>query len=235
MRLLIRSLMYSVGLMPLLLWGQVNNFQFTQHDTAYSGSASYVVQEGDIYSLSTADHDITINRITHSIEAAWSSSFCVGPACLPPFLDSYTFTLLAGDTALFSLDTYPNDVPGVGSWTILAVDSATMEIDSVQITLEFVTTSLQPEPAVPGAFTLSDIFPNPSNAWINFDLQVAHPAHYTLTLFALDGHRVLQRDYDLRTGANHLQWGVKDLPSGNYILQARTGEQVISRSVSVIK
>jgi len=232
---MIKLIISLFAVIPVLVWGQVNNFQFTQHDTAYSGSESLVVMEGDIYSLSSADHDITITRVTHAVESAWTSSFCVGPACLPPFLDNFTFTLAAGDTARFSLDTYPNDTPGLGSWTIFAVDSLTMETDSVHITLEYVTTSLKPAAAIPRSFSVSDIFPNPSKAWINVDLKVTEAAVYTLSLYALDGRIVLQRSYDLRAGSNHLQWGVQDLPSGNYILQAVAQGQRISRQVSVIK
>jgi len=224
-----------LSIMPTVLWGQTNNFQFVQYDTSYVGNESLVVLEGEIFSRSTADHDLTVTRVTHTIEDAWSSSFCVGPACLPPFLDEYTFTLFAGDTALFSLDTYPHDTPGVGSWTILAVDSTTMEIDSVHITLEFTTTAIDPTSFHPANFELSDIYPNPSNAWINLDLQVVTADHYTLTLYALDGREVLQRTYALRAGQNQLQWGLQGLPSGNYILRATAHGQTLVKQVSVIK
>jgi len=112
-------------------------FNFVQYDTSYSGNEEFVVLHGDIISLSDSIQSISVTRVEHQKPAAWSSSFCVGPACLPPFLDRFTFTLEAGDTAAFSLDTYPNATVGEASWTIFAVDSTTMEVDSVHISMEY--------------------------------------------------------------------------------------------------
>ncbi len=117
---------------------KINNFEFVQYDSNYTGSEAFVVLHGDIFNLTDSTYDITVTRVTHSIPATWSTSYCVGPACLPPFLDTFTFSLEAGDTALFSLDTYHNGESGMGSWTIFVVDSSTMEIDSVNINMEVI-------------------------------------------------------------------------------------------------
>lgn len=114
------------------------SFVFVQYDEDYSGNEDFIVLHGDIISLIDSVQVITVNRLTHSKPAEWSTSFCVGPACLPPFLDSFTFSLAPRDTALFSLDTYPNQVAGSGSWTMVAMDSTTMEADSVHITLSVI-------------------------------------------------------------------------------------------------
>ncbi len=113
------------------------NFHFVQHETTYSGSNEFVVLHGDIYSLSDSALSITVTRVKNQIPDSWSSAFCVGPACLPPFLNDFTFSLAPGDTALFSIDTYPNAEPGQGSWTFVAVDSSTMEIDSVSASMDW--------------------------------------------------------------------------------------------------
>ena len=115
----------------------INAFNFIQYDSTYSGNEEIVVLYGDIFSLSDSAQSISVTRVEHQKPTGWISSFCVGPACLPPFLDRFTFTLEAGDTALFSLDTHPNGEVGTGSWTIFAVDSTTMEVDSVNISMEY--------------------------------------------------------------------------------------------------
>ena len=123
----------------IILPEDAGNFKFVQYDSAYSGNEDFVVLYGDVISLSDSAQSITVTRKEIQKPDAWVTSFCVGPACLPPFLDTFTFTLAGGDTALFSLDTYPNGELGSGSWTIFAVDSTTMEIDSVSISMELVS------------------------------------------------------------------------------------------------
>lgn len=225
----------SIVISVSALFGQLNNFNFVQHDTEYNGSDEFVVLHGEIFSLAATPQTITVTRVTHEIPANWVNSFCVGPACLPPFLDTFTFELAAGDTADFTLDTYPNAELGVGSWTVFVVDSSTMEVDSAMISMEYVTTSIDDAFGLPTHFDLSAIYPNPTNAWINFDLQVQHASEYSIVLYALDGREIMSRSYSLRTGNNHLQWGMHGLPSGNYIISATGPGQTISRQVSVIK
>ncbi|MCF6239553.1 MAG: T9SS type A sorting domain-containing protein, partial [Candidatus Marinimicrobia bacterium] len=124
---------------------------------------------------------------------------------------------------------------GMGSWTMYAVDSLTMEIDSVQITLEVVAVGIDRVVNLPKAFELGNIYPNPTNAWINFDLDVEKSGQYSIVLYALDGREITSRSYDLRSGKNLLQWGMGALASGNYIISATNEGRTVSRQVSVIK
>lgn len=229
------SLTALLWLMATGLLGQTDNFHFIQHDTAYVGNEEFVVLHGEIISLTSNALSLTVTRVTHERVSAWFTSFCVGPACLPPFLDTYTFELAGSDTAEFTLDTYPNGEPGRGSWTIFAVDSATMEVDSVHITMEVVTTALDGSIPVPGPFELSFPFPNPTNASVSFDLELEQSGEYEIVLYALDGREVLSRNYQLKSGKNHLQWSLKGLASGNYIISASGPAGLVSRQISVIK
>ncbi len=217
------------------IFGQNGNFNFVQYDTAYVGGEEFVVLHGDIFSLTDSSQPISVTRVTHQIPGTWISSFCVGPACLPPFLDTFTFDLAGNDTALFTLDTYPNGELGVGNWTMFAVDSSTMEIDSVQITLEFVTVTIDGNFETPSRFELSPAYPNPTNASVNFDLNLKSAGDYSITLYALSGREILSRNYHLQAGKNHLQWSMNGLPSGNYIISATRASETVSRQVSVIK
>lgn len=217
------------------LLGQTNNFDFTQQDTNYFGSDDFVVLHGEIISLSEAPQNITVTRVTHEIPATWSTSFCVGPACLPPFLDTYTFELAGLDTAQFTLDTFPYGEEGTGSWTIYAADSSTMEVDSVHIQMEFVTVGIDFITERPSDFELARIFPNPTNAAINLHLGVVHSGDYSVTLYDITGKAVTSRQYYLRSGANQLQWSLQGVPSGNYFVSIAGAQQTITRQVSIIK
>ena len=214
---------------------QTNNFEFIQYDTAYVGSDDFIIQHGDVFNLSDTDLFLTVTRVEHQKPATWSSSFCFNGHCLPPFLNVDTSVVFAGDTAAFSLDSYPNGEAGVGAWTIFVADSVTMEVDSAHITLEYVTVSIDEDPLAPQNFELSNVYPNPTNAWISFDFSVTRPGTHSITLYALDGRMVAARDYSLRAGNNHLQWGLGALPSGSYIISASSAGQHISRQVVVIK
>ncbi|MBT7785646.1 MAG: T9SS type A sorting domain-containing protein [Candidatus Marinimicrobia bacterium] len=217
------------------VFGQINNFEFVQHDSAYVGNEDFVVLHGEIISLSTSSQTISVTRVTHQKPATWNTSFCVGPACLPPFLDEYTFDLAASDTADFTLDTFPYSEEGIGIWTMFAVDSSTMEVDSVNIRLEFVAVSIDGSFGGPNSFELSPIYPNPTNASVNFDLNLKSTGNYSIILYALDGREILTRNYQLNSGKNHLQWNMKGLPSGNYIISATGAGETVSRQVVVIK
>ena len=65
------------------------------------------------------------------------------------------------------------------------------------------------------------------------ELRVA--GQYTMTLYSLDGRELATRVYDLKSGSNSLQWGMGNLPSGQYILNASGNGQYTSRQVSVVK
>jgi len=231
---LFKILALTLGILPAA-FGQNNNFEFVQYDSAYTGSEDFVILHGDIISLAASSQTISVTRVTHEIDTSWTNSFCVGPACLPPLLDNFTFDLAASDTALFTLDTYPNDAEGIGRWTMYAVDSSTMEVDSLNFRMEFVTVSIDGSFERPNSFELSHMYPNPTNASVNFDLDLKSTGDYSIILYALDGREIMTRNYQLNSGKNHLQWNMQGLPSGNYIISATGAGETISRQVSVIK
>jgi len=123
----------------------------------------------------------------------------------------------------------------VGSWTYYAVDSSTMEVDSAHFSLEVTTVSIDKIFERPTSFELSNLYPNPTNATINFYLNLTLTGNYSVTLYTLDGREVMTRSYELTSGRNQLQWGLQGLPSGNYIIRAKGAGESISRQVSVIK
>ncbi len=217
------------------LFAQINNFEFVQYDTTYTGSDDVVYMYGDIVSLTNHNQLITVNKVEHQAPDGWNASICVNGGCYPSVYDAVSFDVSPLDTVEFSLDAFPYGVVGAGSWTIFVVDSSTMEIDSVQINMEVVTVSTDNPYEKPATFELSHIYPNPSNAWVNFDLILENSGDFSVVLYALDGREILSRDYSFQAGKNQLRWGLEDLPSGNYIVSATGSGQTVSRQLSVLK
>ncbi|NQV29525.1 MAG: T9SS type A sorting domain-containing protein [Candidatus Marinimicrobia bacterium] len=217
------------------LFGQINNFEFVLDETDYVGSQDTVVMYGHVTSLSVENHSISMTKTSLTDPAPWPYAFCVGPACLPSFVYVHTFSLEAGSTADFSLDVYPNGVSGSNTFIMFAVDSLTMEVDSVIINLEILTVAIDDEISAPADFSLSPLYPNPTNAWINFDLSVETTGRFNFTLYSLDGREVASREYQLNSGSNHIAWGLSNFASGNYIMTATGASSRISRQVSIVK
>ncbi len=231
----VKNLILAVLVIPAAALGQTNNFEFIQHDTGYTGSEDIVFMYGDIFNISSSAQTLTVNKVEHSAPIGWNASICVDDQCFAPFQNAVTFTLGAGDTTEFSLDAFPYGTTGSGSWTITVVDSSTMEADSAQITIDVHPVAIDDNFSAPQAFKLSNIYPNPTNAWINFDLELDNSGDYRIVLYSMDGRELMTRSYSLRSGTNLIQWGMGSLPSGNYIISATGAGLPVSRQVSVIK
>lgn len=219
--------------LPTLLLGQ--SFQFMQHDTQYTGSAEAIYLYGDIINLTDGDLNLSCAKSTNQVPDAWTASMCVLDICYPPFLEQVTFTLPAGDTTEFSLDVFPNGEQGTGDWTIYVSDTNSGQLDSTRIIVESVAVSIDADQLTPTQFSLSEAYPNPTNASVNFQLNSVEQGQYILTLFSLDGRQVAQRSYHLSQGTNHIQWHLGDTNSGQYLLEVQGLGQREMRKVSVIK
>jgi hypothetical protein len=225
----------SFLLVPGLTFGQVNNFNFVQYDTIYTGDDTNILLEGNIFNLAGIDQSITVTKLQHYRPLEWTIFFCAGPVCLPDVVNSQTFTLASDDTAYFDLQIYTNGFEGAGSWTFFTVDSSTMEVDSIHITVNVGTVSIDDQNFIPGDFKLSQAYPNLTNAWINFELDAENVGNYSISLHSLDGRAIISHNYLLQSGKNHLSWSLGNLPSGQYILTANNNGNIHSRKLIVVK
>jgi len=223
-------------MIPLLSFGQVNNFEYDQYESEYNGNTPYVALHGEIISLSTSSHNLTVTPLEREKPEGWLAYYCPQRVCLPlENVPSYTFELVPDDTAFFSFDVQTADIPGVGQWTIMVVDSVTGEVDSAQVMVGFLATGVDEHSYVPDRFQISKVFPNPVNAQVNFEIYVERTGEYELQLHTLTGRLVLDQTYTLRPGQNMISWNVRDLSSGNYILTAMNGGDTHTRKVVIVK
>lgn len=221
------------GILPILLFGQVNNFEYHQFDLNTVGSADSWLLIGEIVNVSEDSLTLTANRVTHAQPASWTCSMCLD-FCLPPFFDDYTYGIQTGDTSHFDLTIFTGTELGFGAWTIYMVDSTTMETDSAHITLEVVAVGID-EITTPDAFAISKVYPNPTNAWFQFDLLAVENGVQHVTLFDVNGRPVLERDYRVRAGHNTLAMQVHGIPTGTYILQSSYRGSTSIQKVNLIK
>lgn len=223
-------------LIPILLAAQSNEFEYIQYDTLSEENQAFVVLHGDIFSLSTSAQNITVTPIERSKPEGWQAYYCLRNVCLPlEFVPSYTFELAGGDTSIFSLDVQTADIPGDGEWTIMVVDSSTMEIDSARVRVSFMTSSIDPGFNIPENFKISSVYPNPVNAQVNIALSIEEAGIYTVELISLTGRTVMEREYSLSPGANLFSWNMEGLNSGNYVLSVEHENQIHTRKVIIIK
>jgi hypothetical protein len=224
---------------PILMFAQPGNFQYLQYDTIktlHVSDTTLAVLYGEIFSTSSTRDSLTVTPIAINQPDEWDAYYCPGKVCLPlDFVPSYSFGLAAGDTADFSFDIQSYGFPGEGEWSIFVVDSATMEIDSAYVKVEFLTTGIFAEEALPSQFGISSVFPNPTNAQVNFNLELEMAGRYTLSLHTLTGRTVLTREYELAPGKNFFSWNLNQLNSGTYLLSAQLHDQIHTQKMVIVK
>jgi hypothetical protein len=227
-----------LALTPFMLVAQTGNVEFIQYeshlDTFLTDANDFFIFHGDIVNHSESTLSLTVTRMTHDVTEAWSVSFCVGLACLPPFLDIYQFDLEAGDTALFTLDIYPLDNSGYGNWSMFVVDSNSMEVDSANFELQLNPSAID-DLQSPQDFYLSQVYPNPTNAMFSFSLVSPVASSSRVALYDINGRMVRTLTYDIVAGHNQLQMDVSSIPSGSYFLRASASQATQTRKVSIVK
>ena len=92
-----------------------------------------------------------------------------------------------------------------------------------------ITTSIVDE--VTGESKL-EIFPNPTNNFINVAFQLERGSRVTLHLFSADGRLLKQQSMDLGAGPQLLPFSLTDVPNGVYFLRVQTdGKSVVEKVV----
>lgn len=216
-----------------------SRFEFLYQDSSAAGLHSFFQFEAYIHNTSSDTLEMTTNRLYRTTPPPeWSCSMCIDVVCLPPFMDTYDFTLPPGDSAWFALDIYPFDVEGIGEWSIEVIDSSTMEADTADYTYIFGAIGVMDEPEAPAPrdFGVVEVFPNPTNAAFNTVLHNMQPGRYELTLFDLQGRVMENRRVELITsGQYQLAWNVEQFTSGGYLLRVEGGESIWLKRVTIIK
>lgn len=93
---------------------------------------------------------------------------------------------------------------------------------------------------LPTEFSLSEAFPNPSNAEVVFDVSAPLNERYEIKIFDISGRRIWQEIRDLSAGYHQIRWRTlnqssQQITSGIYLAQISTSHQIWLRKMTIIK
>ncbi len=88
----------------------------------------------------------------------------------------------------------------------------------------------------PEELRLLSCYPNPFNAALNIEFELAHAARITLSVYNLIGQRVRQPvAADYSSGRHQLNLSLEDQPTGNYFVRLDNGSQMTMARVLMLK
>jgi hypothetical protein len=88
----------------------------------------------------------------------------------------------------------------------------------------------------PTQFRLGEAYPNPFNPSTSIDITVIAQSYFTLCVFDVLGRRIAALlEGSLPAGTRRISWNATTFPSGMYFIVLRSGSQVLTRKVVLIK
>lgn len=91
-------------------------------------------------------------------------------------------------------------------------------------------------PEIPVAFAITGLYPNPFNAHTKIMLSIPHQGHLTITARDQIGRLVSTVwDNEVSAGAHSYIFDGEGLPTGQYFIRARLGNNLISNTLTLIK
>lgn len=85
------------------------------------------------------------------------------------------------------------------------------------------------------SFEAAKIYPNPTSAEVNIELQSLTNSTVTIKLFDVMGKVVKEKNVTLRQGQQKISISTDGLPNGTYSLHLSNGEKVVKEKIQVIK
>ena len=99
-----------------------------------------------------------------------------------------------------------------------------------------VVSSLSTESALPTAYRLASVYPNPFNPQTNIVFDMPESKHVNLTIYDLLGRQVEQLiNRDIDAGTHKITWDAEQYPSGIYIVQFNANNINQSQKIVLVK
>lgn len=99
-----------------------------------------------------------------------------------------------------------------------------------------ITSSLDDDMTLPGAFALNRIFPNPFNSSTKIEFSVQKTSFISITVHDILGRLVTTLMHErLPAGQHEINWNAEGHPSGIYFIRATDSKTVISKKVLFLK
>lgn len=187
---------------------------------------------------------IRVARIANQIPSGWSSSLCVD-FCYPPETDTITVEVPASGQKPLTINMTIDNNPDVGTVT---VKTENMANPSEYVINDFV---LSTEPFsikksgenLTGRFQLYANYPNPFNPATTIPFEIGHSISQktTLTVYNILGQKIRTLvNAKLRPGYYQIDWtgkndSGKELPSGIYFYELRSGDLVLLEKMILMR
>ena len=114
---------------------------------------------------------------------------------------------------------------------------AAVTIEGSTITVPgYVYVSVDDDEIMPGAYQLSQNFPNPFNPATTINYQLPVSSHVTLTITDMMGRElaVLVND-EQHAGSHQIEWDARNYPSGTYFYRLHAGSFVSVKQMILVK
>ena len=180
----------------LYAWGAVS----TTEIVAYSGVRNNSDNPGNFRWVRTANTQVV----------GWQTSICDINTCYLPNTDSADFTLNGRSNSNIDCHLYPNQVQGNGT-VVVTVFEVSNRANAVTVVYRFSTHAAGL--SYLGQMNLN-AFPNPTQDWVNLDIDLPMSQLVSANLHDLSGKSV--RQFNLTSGRNLLD--LSTLPLGCYLL-----------------
>ena len=103
--------------------------------------------------------------------------------------------------------------------------------------LEFISTDVKDESEIiPGAYQLSQNFPNPFNPTTNIKFAIPNSGNVKLSIYNVLGQEVAQLINGFKeAGSHNVTWNASNLSSGIYIYRLESAGQIITKKMTLLK
>ncbi len=103
--------------------------------------------------------------------------------------------------------------------------------------LEFISTDVKDESEIiPGAYQLSQNFPNPFNPTTNIKFAIPNSGNVKLSVYNILGQEVAQLVNEFKeAGSHNVTWNASNLSSGIYIYRLESAGQIITKKMTLLK
>ena len=89
---------------------------------------------------------------------------------------------------------------------------------------------------IPDSFSIKDIYPNPFNPIISFNLDIHSRVQTKVNIYNING-RLVTTLYDniLFPGSHNFNWDATTMPSGIYLISAETPNLIKTKKITLLK
>jgi hypothetical protein len=234
---------FCLAVLPLAL-----NAQFELHHHGEPIGPSFAVDsatssvdhfEVELYVVNTGATDKVANfsRVRNYHKSGWNDQICDSQICFDADDETTWFrpenpglTIAAGDSTIFQVKVYPNQIDGCSVYTYHIKSGAIgVQEDSIQITYTIgganCFLNIEDEKILPSF----SVYPNPANDIVNISIENANGV--SISIFDIVGKEV--SNMDLVNGKNQLN--IENLNAGVYFYSIRKNNETIETKKLVVR